>query len=376
MLFQEVIGQQKAGERLRRMVMEERLPHALMLHGPPGTGKLALALATLQYLSCTDRGQVDACGSCPSCLKFRNLAHPDLHFVFPVVSTGTGGSSWSDTYMEKWREALGEDPYMPEGEWYERLNAENKQGIINVKESGEILRKLQFKPYESRFRMMLIWLPERMNIQAANKLLKLIEEPPPDTHIIMVSEQTERILLTILSRTQLVHVPPLSEEEIRAGLTGTEGVEEGLAADAARRSGGDLARARSLMRESELDLMYFQLFTTLMRLAYGKDIIKINDWVDEVAGLGRIRQKQLLDYGLRMLRENFILHQQEEKLQYMSRREAEFSSKFSPFIHQSNVFGLSEAFNEAGNHIEANGNARLVLMDLGIKVIMLLRQKS
>ena len=376
MLFAEIIGQGEVKRRLLNLVGEDRTPHALMLFGPGGSGKLALAVAMAQYLSCADRREDDSCGSCPSCLKFAKLVHPDLHFVVPVLKAGNQSSPpVSDDFMETWRQTFISDPYLTENAWYEAIGAENKQGIINVKESESIIRKLNFKPYESDYRMMVIWLPEKMNLPAANKLLKLIEEPPDKTLILMVSEFTDRIIPTILSRTQLLHVPPLSDDDIREGLKLQGSGEEQLIEDAAKRANGNFSLALKTLRQDEHESKNFELFTQLMRLCYARKIIEINTWVDQVAGLGRERQKQLIDYSLHLLRENFMLHMEQDSLNYMSGRERDFALKFSPFIHSGNVFELVEAFGLAGNHIEANGNPRIILMDLSIRVIKLLMQK-
>ncbi|MEN8201216.1 MAG: DNA polymerase III subunit delta [Bacteroidota bacterium] len=376
MLFKEIIGQKEVKQKLLNMLREDRTPHALMLFGPSGTGKLPLAIAMAQYLACEDRREDDSCGSCPSCLKFGKLVHPDLHFVMPVLKAGSvTGPPVSDDFIKTWRESLLSDYYITENLWYEAIGAENKQGIINVKESEAIIRKLGFKPYESEYRMMIIWLPEKMNQPAANKLLKLIEEPPHKTLILLVSEHTDRILPTILSRTQLLHVPPLSEKEIREGLFQQGNTDPQLLEDAVNKANGNLSMAIQTFRQDENDLQNFELFTGLMRLCYARNIIEINTWVDQVAGMGRERQKQLIDYSLRLLRENFMLHMDKGSLNYMSAKEKEFAVKFSPFIHEGNVFTLVEEFGSAGNHIEANGNPRIILMDLSIRVIRLLMQK-
>jgi DNA polymerase-3 subunit delta' len=376
MMFKEIIGQQEVKHKLLGLVRDDRTPHALMLFGPQGTGKLPLAVAMAQYLACSDRQDHDACGTCPSCVKFGKLVHPDLHFVLPVVRTGSSASPpVSDDFADAWREAFLADFYLTENQWYEAIGAENKQGIITVKESEAIIRKMGFKPYESDYRMMVIWLPERMNQPAANKLLKLIEEPPPRTLILMVSEQTERILPTILSRTQLLHVPPLPDPMIREGLLSLGNADPQLIEDAVNRANGNFSSAVQALRQDEMDLSLFDLFTRLMRLCYARDIVSINQWVEDVSRLGRERQKLLVDYSLRLLRENFMLHLENPRLNYMSKKEAEFSARFSPFIHQANIHSLADAFNLAGNHIEANGNPRIVLMDLAIWIIRLLMQK-
>ena len=377
MLFKEIIGQGEVKKKLLSMVREDRTPHALMLFGPSGTGKLPLAVAMARYLACENRLEDDSCGSCPSCLKFSKLVHPDLHFVVPVLKAGSvTGPPVSDDFIESWRESLLSDFYITENRWYEAIGAENKQGIINVKESEAIIRKLGFKPYESDYRMMVIWLPEKMNQPAANKLLKLIEEPPPLTLILLVSEHTDRILPTILSRTQLLHVPPLSEEDIREGLIQLGNTDAQLLEDAVNKANGNFSMALETFRQDENDLQNFQLFTGLMRLCYARKIIEINAWVDQVAGMGRERQKQLIDYSLRLLRENYVLRLDQGSLNFMSGKEKEFAEKFSPFIHEGNVFALVEEFGLAGNHIEANGNPRIILMDLSIRVIRLLMQKA
>jgi len=377
MLFKEIIGQREVKQKLLSLVKNDRIPHAMMLFGPGGTGKLPLAIAMAQYLACTNRQENDSCGVCSSCIKFGKLVHPDLHFAVPVMRTGSMSTPpVSDDYAESWREALLGDPYLTENQWYEALGAENKQGIINVKESEAIIRKLGFKPYESEYRMIVIWLPEKMNQSAANKLLKLIEEPPAKTLILMVSDHPDKLLPTILSRTQLLHVPPISDAAVREGLMQIEQTDQQMVEDAVSRANGNFSMALQTLRQDEMERHLFDLFTELMRLCYARDIIEINGWVERVAGAGRERQKQLIDYSLRLLRENFILHLNNETLNYMSAKELAFSTRFSPFIHNGNVHALVEAFNLAGNHIEANGNPRIVLMDLSIGTIKLLMQKA
>ncbi len=377
MLFREIIGQQEVKSRLRNLVNEDRVPHALMLFGPPGTGKRSLAVAMAQYLACADRQEHDSCGVCASCVKFSKLVHPDFHQVVPVLTTPKVPSKpITENYLQEWRKAFLENPYLSESQWYEAVGAENKQGIINVNESESIIKKLGFKPYESDYRLMMIWLPERMNGPSANKLLKLLEEPPGKTVIMMVSESTERILPTILSRTQLLHVPPIEENLLREGLMNIKGGDPDMLEDAVRRGNGNFNLALTTLRKDEQEHYFFEQFTRLMRLAYSRSIIEINTWVEGIAGSGRERQKQLLDYSLRLLRENFMLHMKQPALNYMSRKEADFSGKFSPFIHEGNIHGLVESFSLAGNHIESNGNPRIVFMDLSIKVIRLLMQKA
>ena len=376
MLFSEIIGQQDVKNQLLSRVRDDRIPHALLFFGPPGTGKLALAVALAQYLSCTERKEEDSCGVCPSCVKFKKLVHPDFHFSVPVMTTPkVTKEPVTDDYLEDWRKAFLSNPYISEYQWYEAIEAENKQGFISKNESHQIIRKLGMKPYESVYRMLVIWLPEKMNLPAANSLLKMIEEPPENTVILMVSENTDHILPTILSRTQLFFVPPLPEMYIREGLMQQE-IDPALVEDAIRKANGNYNTALQTLQQDEQEQLYFRLFTELMRLCYKRDIIRISEWVDQMAALGRERQKQLLVYSMKLLRENFILRMGDEKLNYMSVKEAEFSEKFSLFIHDENIHGLVEAFSLAENHIGANGNPRIIMMDLAIRVIRLLKQKS
>lgn len=375
MQFGDIIGQKEVKARLLSMVREDRLPHALMLIGPPGSGKRSLALALARYLSCSDRREHDACGQCPSCIKFSKLVHPDLHFVVPVVTSQGNSRPVTDDYLPQWREAFLENPYLSENQWYEAIGAENKQGRIFVWESDALIRKLGFKPYESEYRMVFIWLPERMNVQMANKFLKTLEEPPEKTLIVMASESTDSILPTIMSRTQILRVPALEKDILREGLLQRGTTDPGLLEDAVRRANGNFNQALLTLEQDETELKHFESFTTLMRLCYGRKIIDIDSWVNAVAGEGRERQKQLLDYSTRLLRESFMLHMQRSELNYMSAREADFAGKFSPFIHGQNVHELVEEFMLAANHIEANGNPKIVLMDLAIKVIRLLMRK-
>jgi len=377
MQFRHIIGQDAVRRKLTGMVAEDRIPHALLLFGPPGTGKRNLAVAMAQLASCGSRQAQDSCGSCPSCVKFGKLVHPDLHFVVPVTTNQKAGSkSTTADVIDTWREKLLENPYFSEKQWYEAIGAENQQGIINVHESRAVMEKLAFKPYESAYRMMIVWLPERMNRQAANKLLKLIEEPPLMTLIIMVSENTENILPTILSRTQLIHVPPLQDAIIREALLEAHGAGGNLLEDAVKRANGNFNQALSTLKEDAQEQEFFELFTGLMRLAYGRKIVEISDWVDRAATLGRERQKQLLDYSQRMLRENFMLRMDRPELNFMTSAERDFSSRFSPFIHEGNVYEMAGELSLAGNHIQANGNPRIVLMDLSIKLIRLLMRKA
>lgn len=377
MQFKEVLGQQQVKDKLIRSVNEERISHAQLFFGPPGTGKLPLAIAYARYICCTDPQEDDACGVCPSCVKFAKLAHPDLHFVFPVVNLKKAGSKTiSDDYIEKWRETIIENPYISENQWYEIMGAENKQGFISRAESSTVLRKLSLKSYESDYKVLILWLAEKLNAAAANSLLKLLEEPPQKTVFLLVSENTDHILPTILSRTQMIRIPPLDPQSIHGGLQERFPGKESMIEDVIRRSNGNYSTALQLMESDELDNEHFGEFVFLMRKCYMREIIEIQKWTERIAGWGRERLKLFLAYGLRLIRENFMLNLQQQDITYMSKKEEEFSQKFSAFIHQGNVFEMVREFERAIDHIEANGQARIVLLDLAIKNILLLKQQQ
>ncbi len=377
MQFSEVLGQETTKKKLIQSVSDERISHALLFSGPSGSGKLPLAIAYAQYVSCESRKEGDSCGTCPSCIKYNKLVHPDLHFVFPVVNPKQGsGKAVSDNYIAQWREALLDKPYLTENQWYEIIDAENKQGFISRNESTEVLRKLSLKSFEAEYKVLIMWLPEKMNPPAANSLLKLIEEPPAKTLFLLVSEHTEQIISTIRSRTQLIRLTPLDKESIRMKLTEKYPGKQEMVDDIAARANGDFSAAMQLMESEESDNENFEEFVFLMRKCYGRDIIAIHQWTEKMASWGRERLKLFLSYSLRMIRENFILNLKQEQLTFLTKKEAEFSQRFSAFIHQENVSGMAAEFELAIEHIEANAYPRLVLLDMAIKNILLLKRTN
>ncbi len=371
MFFREVPGLDEVKVKLRRTVSSERIPHAQLFHGPEGSGKLALALAYSRYILCTDRSEKDACGKCPSCIKFAKLAHPDLHFVFPASAKES--ESKMEDKLEIWRGALLANPYMNQFSWYNMIGLENKQGIIAAAESVSIIRKLGMKAYESDHKIMIIWLPERMNRTSANRLLKIIEEPPAGTVFLMVTESVDDLLPTILSRTQMIRIPRFSDDQVKSVLLGLPGSTAEKVADITRRANGNLGLAIQSMEEDPGNQDNFEGFVKLTRLCWNKDIAGMLDFIDEIAGKGRERQKQFLMNAMRMVRENFMVNQSVTEISYMSADEEEFSVKFSKFIREENVFSLYEELNLAYNHISANAYARIVFLDLSLKIMNLLR---
>lgn len=384
MLFSQIIGQQEVKDRFIRSVSEGRIPHAQLLSGPEGVGKLPLAIAYAQYICCEHRGARDACGVCPSCLKYNKLAHPDLHFVFPIIKPAGKQSAVCDDFMGDFRKLVLEKTYFSVDEWYSRISGDAKQGMIYTNESEEIVRKLSMKTYEAEYKVMIVWLPEKLHESAANKLLKILEEPYEKTLFLLVSNAPDAIITTILSRTQRIQVPGLADAEIKQALLDRHGgLTEAEAADVARIAGGSYLRAEMLLEDGNESRVNFDRFVTIMRLAWQvgnrKDhasLKTLRKWADDMAAssVGRERQKKFLQYAQRMVRENFIYNLHQADLNYMTSYESDFSVRFSPFINERNVEQLVAELALAERHIEQNVNAKMVFFDLVLKIIMLLKK--
>ena len=374
MRFSEVAGHADLKQQLVQSVAEQRVPHAQLFHGPQGSGALVLALAYATYLSCQDRQEGDSCGLCPSCLKYDRLVHPDLHFVFPVFTTkSVKKDPVSDDFIAEWRNALLESPYITPNQWYSYIGMENKQGSIIKRESEEIMKKLQLKSYESDFKVMIIWMPEKMNPTASNKLLKLIEEPPPMTIFLLVPEDTGPMLPTILSRTQMIRVPRIAEQDLLDALKKKHQVSDEILKSAVKISGGNYVKAEENLMTSEDSAYQLKLFIRIMRLSYAREFQKIFEWVEEMAGLGRERQKAFLAYAIRMIREHYLLNKEQGELVRMTADELDVSKKFFPFINDRNVPVIVQELNEASVHIEVNAYARIVFLDFALKLLKLIR---
>ena len=384
MLFSQIIGQQEVKDRFIRSVSEGRIPHAQLLSGPEGVGKLPLAIAYAQYICCEHRGAHDACGVCPSCLKYNKLAHPDLHFVVPIIKPAGKQSVVCDDFMGDFRKLVLEKTYFSVDEWYSRISGDAKQGMIYTNESEEIVRKLSMKTYEAEYKVMIVWLPEKLHESAANKLLKILEEPYEKTLFLLVSNAPDAIITTILSRTQRIQVPGLADAEIKQALLDRHGgLTEAEAADVARIAGGSYLRAEMLLEDGNESRVNFDRFVTIMRLAWQvgnrKDhasLKTLRKWADDMAAssVGRERQKKFLQYAQRMVRENFIYNLHQADLNYMTSYESDFSVRFSPFINERNVEQLVAELALAERHIEQNVNAKMVFFDLVLKIIMLLKK--
>lgn len=372
MLFKEVIGHKEIKKRLITSLKTGRISHAQLFAGDSGYGSFALALAFAQYIFCTGDKQEDSCGECPSCKKMQKLIHPDLHFVFPVVRKAK--SPTSDEYINEWRKLVNENYYFNLEDWYSAMGVEdNAQAAIYTEESGNILRKLNLKSFESDYKIMIIWLPEKMNPECSNKLLKIIEEPYDKTLFLMVSEHPEQIINTIQSRTQRINIPPLEKTQIKQHLIAEKSINEKKADEYAHVASGNWHKALRLLNETDEQIYNQERFASLMRLCWERKMLPVNEWVSEMASIGRERQKNFLTHALRMVRENFVRNFYIDTLNYMTEREKNFSVKFSPYVHEGNVIQLSEEFEKAYNDISRNGNAKIIFTDLCIKVMQNIR---
>lgn len=365
MLFQEIIGQQAVKERLIRSVKEGRISHAQLFLGPEGNGSLALAIAYAQYISCKDKKEDDACGVCPSCVKYNKLIHPDLHFVYPVALSKDVRTSTD--VIAKFRESFLENPYISLFKWFEQLDAENKQAVIGVEESGEILRKLSLTTYEAEYKIMIIWQAEKMNQAAANKLLKILEEPPDKTLFLLVCESEDQLLRTIVSRTQLIKIPKIADQDMLKALVERNGLTPEDAEKTTHLADGSYAEALLLINENENAAQNLLSFQKLMRASLKFDAKAVISWIDEVSAAGRERQKNFINYSLHIIRESMIINYGDPALTKLGKDEQDFVKKFAPFIHSNNIERFTEELNKAYYHMERNANAKILFMDLAFK---------
>lgn len=372
--FSNVIGQHEVKQHLLQMVRENKLPHALMFCGPQGAGKLPLALAFARYLLCDSPSEEEACQACANCRMTEDWAHPDLHFSFPVYKAKSTDHPVSDDYLQQWRQLVRQNPYFDTELWLEEIKAENQQITFYVQESDALQKKLALKSSQGGRKVVIIWLPEKMSQEVSNKLLKLIEEPPAKTHFLLVSEDPDMVLGTIQSRVQRINVPPLSEEEVKEALVQVHAVPEQTAQQLAHLAQGSMTSALKRMQAGNENREFFELFMQLMRASYGRRIKEMQSWSQEVAAMGREKQKRLLDFSQRLIRENFIYNFHRPEMTFMSQEEQQFSTRFAPFINERNIIGIMDELSAAQRDIAQNVNARMVFFDFALRMIVLLKQ--
>jgi DNA polymerase-3 subunit delta' len=375
MQFKEIIGHEEVKASLIHTVNDGRISHAQLFLGPEGSGNLAMALAYVQYIYCEDKGAEDSCGSCPSCKKIAHLIHPDLHFSFPFIKSGKEGEN-ADTYVAKFREAIIDNPYTNLLNWYEYLGNQDKQGIISVRESELIIKKLSLKSFEGGYKTYIIWMPEKLHTSAANKLLKTIEEPPDKTIIILVANDSDQLLPTILSRTQLVKLAPLNEEQVASGLISEFEMDSELAGNLAAMAEGNYFLARSLALNAGENNENFVLFRDWMRLCFKKDIKGVSNWVEDISRIGRVRQIDFLKYALHLIRQCALLNYGADDLLTIKGDERVFMQNFAPYINHLNLEDYISMFDEARSHIDRNANARILFTDISYRLLILLKNAN
>lgn len=374
MFFHEIIGQEEVKKRLIRSVQEERVSHAQLFAGPEGTGKLGLALAYAQYISCRNRTATDSCGTCPSCHKYQKLAHPDLHFVFPVYNSTKIKNPVSDDFIKEWREMVLKNHYFNLGQWLTFIDAGNAQGLIYERESDSIYRKLNLKSFEAEFKVMIIWLPEKMHLSCSNKLLKLIEEPPSKTLFLLVSESEESIISTIRSRAQLIKVPYIDNASMKNALLKMDGIDPASVDDAVHLSNGSFIRAMEFLNPGEDEIFFFNKFQEMMRLAYSRHVLQLVEWAEEMAQIGRDKQKAYFSFALRMVREYFVMNLKRNDLVYLKKEEKEWGMRFAPFINERNIIPLARELEQGIQHISMNGNPRIIFLDTALRMVRLIKR--
>ncbi|MCR5013831.1 MAG: DNA polymerase III subunit delta [Bacteroidales bacterium] len=377
MQFKDVIGQEAVKQKLRLSVQENRVPHAQLFLGPAGSGKMPLALAYAQYILCPHRTATDSCGVCPSCQKISKMTHPDLHFVMPTTNTKSVKSNpESDLFLNEWRDyVLQNEGYVDTASWYSFLEVENKQGAIYVRDAASLIRKLNFKAYEGDYKIAIVWMAEKLRVDTANKLLKLLEEPPEKTLFILIAEDQEELLATIRSRTSLVKVPRLESDEIRDALVLRQGASSQAASDAAMIAEGNWLKALQYTKDAEDQKFYFHTFQQWMRLCFKAAVNELIDFSNNIKSIGRERQKELLEYGLGIVRNSLLFNNSLASLVMLPEEEKKFNAGFAPFVKPANMVQIAELLEEASRQIERNGSAPLIFLDCSFKMAKLLRMK-
>lgn len=378
MQFKDVIGQESVKQRLLLSVQENRVPHAQLFLGPAGNGKFALALAYAQYILCPNKTATDSCGVCPTCQKISKLQHPDLHFVMPTATTKKVKSEpESDLFLNEWREYVTKNKgYIDTSSWYASLDIENKQGAIFVRDANTLIRKLNLKSYEGDYKISIIWMAEKMRVETANKLLKLLEEPPEKTIFILVAEDQEELLATIRSRTSLVKIPRLDVSDIKDALVQRLDCPSQTADDAAILSEGNWFNAKHYVEENDDQKYYFHTFQQWMRLCFKAAVNELIDFVNNVKSIGRERQKELLEYGLNIVHNSLLLNNNLADFVMLPGDEKKFNTGFAPFVNSANLVQIAELLEEGSRQIERNGNASLIFLDISFKMVKLLRVKA
>ncbi len=383
MLFKDIIGQEKLKNHLIQTVNNRRISHAQLFIAPKGSGALPLAIAYAQYILCHNKDFENNSGDEACNLKFEKLAHPDLHFAFPVAANDkVKKHPVSNLFLEEWRKFIINTPYGSLFNWYQKLGIENKQGQIGVNEAEDIVKKLVLKSYEGGYKVMIIWMAEKMNISASNKLLKLIEEPPEKTLFLLIAENEEQIIKTILSRCQVLHIKALSKSVIKEELIKKYQLTEYDAEKIAHQSNGDWNKAIRSLNQNDNEDVFERWFITWVRSAFrakgnASVIQDLITWSDEIAKTGRESQKRFLHYCSNFFRQAMLTNYKVNNLVFFEAQATDFDiRKFAPFVHGGNIEDIHNAIEDAIYHIERNGNAKIILLDLSMQLTRYLHQKE
>ncbi|SDK77893.1 DNA polymerase-3 subunit delta' [Salinimicrobium catena] len=382
MLFSEVLGLPHIKNHLTTTAEKGRVPHAQLFVGSSGSGTLPMAIAYAQYILCQNTGGENNSGIEACNIKMNKLSHPDLHFAFPVAANDkVKKNPVSGNFLDEWRQFVENEPYGSLFDWYQKLGIENKQGQIGVHEAQDIVKSLSLKAYEGGYKVMIIWMAEKMNTACANKLLKLIEEPPKDTLFLLITEEEENIIQTIRSRCQTLHFPPLNEAVIAEGLMKNEACEEQKALTIAHRANGNYSTALDILQNNSGTEQFEEWFITWVRSAFKAKgnksaILDLISWSETIAATGRETQKKFLLFCQDFFRQALLQNYKTESLVFMQPQTKGFSlEKFAPFVSGNNILGINKELEDAIYHIERNGNAKIILTDLSIKLTRLLHSK-
>ena len=382
MQFSDILGQDHIKNHLIKSASSGRIPHAQLFVGPEGCGTLPMAIAYARYILCGNSGNENSGGNEACNLKFSNFAHPDLHFIYPTVTTeDVKTKPKSLDFISDWRQFLAENPYAGLFDWYRTLGVQNKQGEIRVEDAQEILKSLALKSYEGGYKIMIVWMAEKMNISASNKLLKLLEEPSDKTLFILISENEEDLIQTIRSRFQVLHFNRLSEKIITDALVSRENIEPRMAAKVAHQAQGNFNKALQLLQEDSEDVFFEKWFVDWVRGAFrakgnAAAINELIQWSEQIAGQGRETQKKFLHFCIDMFRQALLLNYQATNLVYMEPKIEKFKlENFAPFVNGNNINDIFRELSDAVYHIERNGNAKIILTDLSIKLTRLIHKK-
>lgn len=369
MQFKEIVGQQVVKAHLIKTVKDGRISHAQLFFGPEGSGSLALAVAYAQFISCESKLEDDSCGTCASCRKYQKLVHPDLHFSYPFFAKHKEDTAL--TFVEEWRKAFLNNPYLDLNEWREQLSADNKQANINIAECHSIIQKLSLKPFESEYKVLIMWLPEHLE-KEGNALLKVIEEPSQKTLFILVAQNQDQILNTIISRTQIVKIPKQVAEDVSSFLIYEKGVNEVKAKQISYLSNGNIQAAINLLTHEEND--YHEVLTNWLRACWANQGLKIVAYVeDNLSKMGRENQKNLLRYGINLIRECMLFLAETPGLIYLPEKELEFISKFSKILDLAKAEAIANELEKAHYHIERNANPKILFLDVSLQFVKILK---